>query len=231
MLRYAQIYEVSNARRRLGDCRRDRYAWRQDGRTRDADQLSLFTFETQALNDSADNLDFLLATARAHDQQYVILTDTKIQIAGHRFVSQVANRIAPPEWRIDFGEWLDETSAHSLVTPATEQTTRGGVTTLQTWRHCLCLKEHQGVYEVATGRRMTNREQIIRAFWDLGFATWRGRPYSIAKLRWSGEREELEELAVLAGRYWRNQYRTDVAKKIVSAHRSINRYAAWPGSW
>jgi hypothetical protein len=215
----------------MGDSRRDRYAWRQDGRTRDADQLSLFTFETQALTDSADNLNFLLATARAHDQQYVILTDSKIQIAGERSVGQVASRMAPVEWRQDFAEWMDETAAISCVTPATEQTRRGGVVTLQTWRHCFCLKEHQGVYEVATGRRMTNREQIIRAFWDLGFATWRGRPPSIAKLRWSGEREELEELTALAGRYWHNVYRTDVAKKIVSAHRSINRYAAWPGSW
>lgn len=231
MLRYEHIYEVANARRRLGSGRRDRYAWRSDGRTRDADKFALFTFETQALADSADNLDFLLATARAHDQQYVVLTDSKVQIAGERFVNQVANPMAPPEWRRDFAEWLDETSGYSAVTPATEQTTRGGVTTLQAWRHCFCLREHQGVYEVSTGRRMTNREQIIRAFWDLGFATWRGRPYSIAKLRWSGDREELEELTVLAGRYWNNQYRSDVAKKIVSAHRSINRYAAWPGAW
>jgi hypothetical protein len=87
------------------------------------------------------------------------------------------------------------------------------------------------VYDVTTGQRMTRRETIIRAFWDLGFATWRGRPYSVARLRWSGERAELEELTALAGRYWPNQYRSDVAKKIVSAHRSINRYAAWPGAW
>ena len=232
MLRYEQIHEVSNARRRMGDNRRDRYAWRQDGRTRDADQLSLFTFETQALADSADNLDFLLATARAHDQQYVILTDTKIQIAGDGSVDQVVEPMAPQAWQRDFSEWLDESPGYtSTLAPSVQETVRGGVVTLQTWRHCFCLKEHQGVYEVATGRRMTNREQIIRAFWDLGFATWRGRPYSIAKLRWSGEREELEELTALAGRYWHNVYRTDVAKKIVSAHRSINRYAAWPGSW
>ena len=230
MLRYEQIHEVSNARRRMGDSRRDRYAWRQDGRTRENDQLSLFTFETQALADSADNLEFLLATARAHDQQYVILTNSKIQIAGERFVDQVADRMAPPAWQRDFSEWLDEHSASSSR-PTTEETSRGGVTTLHSWRHCFCLREHQGVYDVTTQRRITNREQIIRAFWDLGFATWRGRPYSIAKLRWSGEREELEELTALAGRYWNNVYRTDVAKKIVSAHRSINRYAAWPGSW
>jgi hypothetical protein len=230
MLRYEHIHEVSNARRRLGDSRRDRYAWRQDGRTRDNDQLALFTFETPALADSAHNLDFLLAQARGHDQRYVILTDTKIQIAGEHDTEHVANAIAPRAWLRDFAEW-QETANYYDSAPTVEDTRHGSVVTLHSWRHCFCLKEHQGVYDVTTGRRMTRREDIIRAFWSLGFATRRGRPYSIAKLRWSGEREELEELTALAGRYWYNRNLSDVAKKIVSAHRSINRYAAWPGSW
>jgi hypothetical protein len=231
MLRYETIYEVSGARRRLGNRthRRDPYAWRQDGRNRDADQLSLFTFETPALADSANNLDFLLAQARGYNQRYVVLTDTKIQIAGEHDTEHVANSIAPPEWQRDFAEWLEYQSGYNA--PAVDDTRHGSTVTLQSWRHCFCLKEHQGVYDVATGRRMTCREDIIRAFWDLGFATWRGRPYSIARLRWSGEREELEELTALASRYWNSKYRSDVAKKIVSAHRSINRYAAWPGAW
>lgn len=229
MLRYERIHEVTNARRRLAPGRRDRYAGRRD-RSPENDQLTLFTFETQALTESADNLEFLLTTAQAHDQQWVVLTDMKIQIAGERSVDQVADRMAPPEWQQDFSEWLDEQRLTTPV-PTVERTTRGGAVTLQTWRHCFCLQEHQGVYEVSTGRRITSREQIGRAFWNLGFATWRGRPYSIARLQWSGQREELEELTALAGRYWRGVSRTDVARKIISAHRSINRYAAWPGSW
>ena len=105
MLRYEQIHEVSNARRRMGDSRRNRYAWRQDGRTRDADQLSLFTFETQALADSEHNLEFLLATARSHDQRYVILTDTKIQIAGDASVDQVVEPLASQVRQGDFSVW------------------------------------------------------------------------------------------------------------------------------
>ena len=104
MLRYEHIYEVSGARRRLGNRthRRDPYAWRQDGRNRDQDQLALFTFETPALADSAHNLDFLLAQARGYNQRYVVLTDTKIQIAGEHDTEHVANAIAPPEWQRDF---------------------------------------------------------------------------------------------------------------------------------
>jgi len=229
MLRYEHIYEVSGSRRRLKKGQ-DRYSYRYDGRTRDNDQLSLFTFESAALADSALNLDFLLAQARGYDQLYVVLTDTKIQIAGEHDAEHVANAIAPRAWQRDFAEWMD--ANHSgYNTPTVEDTRHGSAVTLQSWRHCFCLKEHQGVYDVTTGRRMTRREDIIRAFWSLGFATRRGRPYSIARLRWSGEREELEELTALAGRHWYNRNLTDVAKKITSAHRSINRYAAWPGSW
>jgi hypothetical protein len=35
----------------------------------------------------------------------------------------------------------------------------------------------------------------------------------------------------LAERHWNRRNTSDVAKKLVSAWRSINRYAAWPGSW
>jgi len=188
MLKYESIYEVSGARRRLKKGL-DRYSYRYDGRTRDNDQLSLFTFETPALADSAHNLDFLLAQARGHDQRYVVLTDTKVQIAGEHDTEPVAAAIAPRAWLGDFAEWLE--AHHGHVAPAVDDTRHGSVMTLQSWRHCFCLKEHQGVYDVTTGQRMTRREDIIRAFWSLGFATWRGRPYSIARLRWSGEREEL----------------------------------------
>jgi hypothetical protein len=228
MLKYETIYEVSGARRRL-EKGRDRYSYRYDGRTRDNDQLSLFTFETPALADSAHNLDFLLAQARGHDQRYVVLTDNKVQIAGEHDIERVADAIAPRAWLKDFAEWLEYNQGHGA--PTVDDARHGSMVTLQSWRHCFCLKEHQGVYDVTTGRRMTRREDIIRAFWSLGFATWRGRPYSIARLRWSGEREELEELTALASRYWNSQSRSDVAKKIASAYRSINRYAAWPGAW
>ena len=227
MLKYETIHEVAGARRRLKGHRY--YQWKNDDNNAESDRLLLFTFETQALADGANNLDFLLAQARGYNQRYVILTDTKIQIAGEHDTEHVANAIAPREWQRDFSEWLDDTHGHAR--PVLQDTRYGSVGTLQTWRNCFCLREHQGVYDVATGRRMTNREEIIRAFWSLGFATWRGRPYSIAKLRWSGERDELEELADLARRYWSAQHRSEVAKKITSAYRSINRYAAWPGSW
>jgi hypothetical protein len=227
MLKYETIYEVAGARRRLKG--QDRYSYRYDGRNRENDQLALFTFENEALHDSQHNLDWLLELARSMDQRYVVLTENKVQIAGDLpgRSSQVARAMTPRSWSDLFDLWCESKSPNAT----SDETSRGGMASLHLWRRCLALKEHLGVYEVSTGRRITNREEIIRAFWDLGFATWRGRPYSIARLRWSGEREELEELTALNNRYWYNSYKTEVAKKIVSAYRSINRHAAWPGAW
>jgi len=227
MLKYETIYEVAGSRRRLKN--HDRYCYRYDGKTRENDQLSLFTFESAALQDSEHNLNWLLKLARSMGQRYVVLIDNKVQIAGGipERSARVAQALAPQRWCQKFNEWVEANSTRAT----SDETQHGGVATLHLWRRCLALKEHQGVYEASTGRRMTNRGEIIQAFWDLGFATWRGRPYSIAKLRWSGEREELEELTDLAQRHWSNQSRSEMAKKIVSAYRSINRHAAWPGAW
>ena len=93
------------------------------------------------------------------------------------------------------------------------------------------MQEHQGIYDVATGRRLTNRREIIERMWALGFAAQRGRPLLIARVRWTGNRQELEHVTQLAQQYWDRRHQSDMAKKMVSAFRSINRYAAWPGAW
>jgi hypothetical protein len=112
-----------------------------------------------------------------------------------------------------------------------EATDRGSMTGFYSYRACLCLKEHEGVYDVQSGRRLTNRRDIIERMWALGFAANRGRPLAFAKLRWTGSREELELITELADRYWNRRYESEAAKKMVSAYTSINRYAAWPGAW
>ena len=81
-----------------------------------------------------------------------------------------------------------------------DQTDLGKVLHLRIYNHGLLLKEHHGVYDINEDVRVKNRESIIERFWEYGFATWRGRPPTVAQLRWSGPREHLEDLVVLADR-------------------------------
>lgn len=228
MLKYEVIHIVNQARRRIEDKRRDRYVgWQKGGATRDHDQLSLFTLESTAVEHSAHNLAWLLALCRAHNQKYVILKEMQIQTVGQNNAEIMASLITPENWMQQFREWVDSENQETL----TESSGHGEVVHFNTWRRCLTTREHQGVYEVTTGRRLTNRREIIERFWDMGFATWRGRPYSIARLRWAGNREELEEVTELYHRHYHRRRTSDAAKKMVSAYCSINRYAAWPGAW
>ena len=72
---------------------------------------------------------------------------------------------------------------------------------------------------------------ILKLHMSHSSSHWRGRPPTVATIRWSGTREELEELTQLAERHGSRYNRSDVAKKIWSAYNSISRYAAWPGTW
>lgn len=227
MLTYKNIYAVNQARRRMLDNRRDRYAWRNDGVTRDQDRLTLFTLENSAVHDSLHNLTWLLEVCKKHHQRYLVLSPALIQSVGRESPPAVATNIAPREWIGHFRHWM--TDEHQVL--VNEPNDRGTMTHFQTWRRCFTTREHQGVYEVSTGRRLTRREEIIESFWDMGFATWRGRPYSMARLRWAGDRTELEELTDLYHRHWSRARVSDMSRKMCSAFTSINRYAAWPGAW
>ena len=231
MLKYETISEANKTDSRL---RRGRYGgYYGDQHTRDGDRLALFTLTPQARKDSEQNFDFVMSMARRYNRQLVVIKPNQIQVAGELgadidSVQQVADALFPGSWLKGYETWIDSSSP---MHPRLDASHWGEVAEFYTYRPSMCLREHQGVYDVRTGRKLTNRRDIIQRMWDLGFAAVRGRPLSIAQIRWTGEREELQEISDLADRYWNRKYQSEAAKKLVSAFTSINRYAAWPGAW
>jgi hypothetical protein len=229
MIEYRVIAEANNINRRL---QRDVYdrAWADNNHTRDGDRLALFTLEPQAQRDSAANIDLVLNVARAYGQKLVIAKSNLLQIVGAADdrIEQMARLLFSKQWLADHQTWLD---SNNPVAPRFESTSQGKVCEFYTWRPGMVLPKQQGVYDVATGQRLTRRRDIIERMWALGFAASRGRPLSIARQRWTGSREELTLVTQLAEQHWDRRNTSDVAKKMVSAFRSINRYAAWPGAW
>jgi len=228
MIRYRVISEANNIVRRLKRNMYDR-PWGDRNHTRDGDSLTLFTLKPQALCDSATNLDLVMSVARAYGQELVVVKPNMIQIAGRdRRCEAVADILFPQAWRREHQEWLDSTSP---MIPRLDRNDRGEVCEFYTWRPALCVDQHQGVYDVATGDRLKNRRDIIERMWALGFAAQRGRPLSMARQRWTGSCEELDLITRLADQHWQRASGSEAAKKMVSTFRSINRYAAWPGAW
>jgi hypothetical protein len=229
MLNYQVIAEANAVSERL---RRDHYnrAWGGDmDHTRDGDRLALFTLEPQAQRDSLENIQKVLNVARDHGQDLVVAKTNLIQVAGPGPRSQeMADLIAPQQWRLDYQQWL---GSNNPSPPRFDASGLGELCELRTWRPALIMREHQGVYDVATGKRLTARREIIERMWALGFAAHRGRPLSIARQRWTGNRQELELTTQLAEQHWDRRRTSEVAKKLCSVFTSINRYAAWPGAW
>ena len=228
MLRYLAVNQVNQVQRRLKRDTYDRPWCNNDDRTRDGDILALFTLKPQGLVESEANLDWVMTIARNLGQSLVVFKPNHIQVAGTHSSEAVSSHVWPDDWLQAHGEWLD---ASYQPEPRLEISEQGRMVEFYSHRPCFAVQEHQGIYDVATGRRLTNRQEIIERMWQLGFAAQRGRPLSIARVRWTGNREELEHVTQLAQQYWDRRHQSDMAKKIVSAFRSINRYAAWPGAW
>lgn len=224
MIRSENIKPYSDARERH---RYDRYQWRNDGYTRESDRLTMFTTESHAREESLLNLEHFKTLGRTFGARYFVVNRTKFQFLSEHDTDYIRNSIIDENWYKTYKE--EHTYGGDF---SSDKTDLGNALHLRMYDHGLFLKEHYGVYDLNDDRRVKNRESIIERFWEYGFATWRGRPPTVAQLRWSGPREHLEDLTSLANRYWKHDNgRNDVAKKICSAYRSINRYAAWPGSW
>lgn len=231
ILEHQKIYEANRIHRRI---RRNRYgsSWGDDhNHTREGDQLTLFTLEPAAERASAAVLESVLTTAKSYDQDLVVITESQVQtgqIGEGDGCRRAIKAVFPPEWLEENDRWVDATSG---VRPTFDQSRYGEFAQFYNFRPNLILQKHRGVYDAATGRRLTNRHEIIQRMWGMGFAALRGRPLTFCKIRWAGEREHLQHVMELADRYWSQRRTSDVAKKICSAFTSINRYAAWPGAW
>jgi len=228
-LEHQRIHDVNKIQRRI---RRDLYDVRgSHTHTREGDQLTLFTLAPAAERASAAVLESVLATAQVHGQDLVVVTESQVQmgqIGEGDGCQRAAKTLFPREWLEENDRWVDATSG---VRPTFDQSRYGEFGQFYNYRPNLILQKHRGVYDVKTGKRLTNRQAIIERMWAAGFAANRGRPLTYCRIRWAGEREHLEDVMNLADRYWSQRRTSEVAKKICSAFTSINRYAAWPGAW
>ena len=223
MLKYENIYAIGDAEERL----RRGYRWGSGYNTKESDTLLMFTIGPKADEDAASNLDFLLTLGKKHGATHLVLHANKIQYLANDANNGIEQDLLPTEWTQQYHEWLESKNLEFGV----QDSGQGFCHSFRTWRRAFANRKTNGIYDLSTGARLTNRQDIIQRIWDHGFAAWRGRPLSVASIRWSGSREELEDLTVIADRYWSRRHKSDMAKKMCSAYTAINRYAAWPGAW
>lgn len=231
MFQFRNISAYMEARHRLS---RGGY-WGRIQVNEDSDRLMVFTTERDARLDSRKNFECTMSRAREVGSTFVVAKPSIIQVIGHRH-SCTPLEFFGREFFDDLKKYHDDRDRPSWAMPSeTEQQVSDRdyrTLTLRTYgAGSWITTEDQGFFEVATGRKVTNRREQIELLWDLGFASRRGRPVHVAQEKWAGSRTELETLTELADRCWNRRHTSEAAKKMVSAYTSINRYVAWPGAW
>jgi len=220
MILYREISDNLRARRVLKSSR-----WNTDGVTQA--RMVEFTTSKTVVEHSQHNLKWLLDCARDSKVDVLVITPNRVQMLGES-TSLAMTRAFPAAWQDEYREW-NEISA--MIFPRREILETGECSSLYLYRDCVTEPRTAGVYEVATGRRMTNRQEIIDRFWSWGFPARRGRPLTVGQIRWSGTREELQEAEALYYRHYLRRDTTDVAKKICQVYITAVRDYAWPGNY
>jgi hypothetical protein len=223
MIEYLDIYHNQRARRQLQERR-----WYREDTDRAAATMTEFTTSLTAPQHSADNVQVLMEHARRYDIDIMVIESSAVQFLGQGNAQMAMDQAFGPDWLRKFRKDLDLTMT---LQPRREISDLGESATLNFWRDCVTVPKSQGVYEVSTGRRMTNRREIIERIWSWGFPTRRGRPLSVGQIMNSGSPKQLQQARHLYDEYCRHQGRTEMAKKICQIYTSIRRYYAWPGDW
>jgi hypothetical protein len=220
MILYREISDNLRARRVLKAPH-----WSDDNLTEA--RMVEFTTSKSVVEHSQHNLEWLLTSAQGGQVDVLVITPNRVQMLGQS-TSLAMTRAFPAAWQQEYREW-NEISTD--IFPRCEVLETGECSSLYLYRDCITEPKLAGVYEVATGRRMTNRREIIDRIWSWGFPTRRGRPLSVGQTRWSGTREELEAAEELYHRHYLRRDRSDVARKICQIYTSAVRDYAWPGNY
>lgn len=228
MLKYQNLYHFLQASARIKSGPNS-WSYRNGNNDYNTDKMVTWQENDRAIKDSKSNLDFLLDVGKRNRGDLLVLTSNFIQIVGANDMSMALQDLTPGTWMADFSTWADNSSVYINPRRRSHQSDRGECAEISGgyWS----TNNYHGIYEVATGNRIKNRQEIISRFWDHGFAAWRGRPLRVAPVTWAGTRSELEDLTLIASKHWNRKHVSDVAKKLCSAYTATNRYAAWPGSW
>ena len=228
MNQLATICEYNRTERRLAkNSYGHRYSWADMEHTYEGDRMALFTLQKNAEQDSQDHVNVLIEQGKIHAAKFLVIHQNLCQFVGPD-TKKLSEQVWNPTWLDDYRRWTDSNAQQRH-----DVTDDGSCSSIWLTRLAMCVKKHAGVYELDTGKRMTNRREIIGQFWQHGFATRRGRPLSVAQIKDTGTRDELKELTDLADKYWQRgiSKSTEITRRYIATYRYLNKYHAWPGSW
>jgi len=229
MFEFEHIVKYKQADERMRANRYNSQYYNTEGFTRDGDVLIKFTVEKYAKQEDQHNQSLLLQRARDIGAQYLIQGQRGPQIVIPSLVDN-ATRVF-----LDYGTAYQETWEKSSERYAGYIDTRSFNSDRATAVSCRgyrrpnghVLPGSTGFYDVATGKKITGRQNIMQRLWDMGFLADRGIVLYAADYR-DGSPADIavykEIKPKLANLAWNSQ----LVKALTTGASKIARACDWP---
>lgn len=225
---FEHIVKYKIADERIRDNRYDSPYYNTEGHSRDGDVLIRFTAEKYAQEEDQHNQTILFDRAKDIGAQYLIQGQRGPQIVipglvdgpGKIFVDYEQQFKRTWEKESNFMSYLDMRSFNS--NKATAISCRG-------YRrpNGHVMPGRTGVYDVATGVKITGRQNILRRFWDLGFLGDRGVVLYAASCRW-GSPQDVQRYHEIKPILRTLSWDSPLVKGLNSGMNKIARACDWP---
>ena len=197
-------------------------------------QLQQFTVDKQSREESKRNFQKVLEKAQEIEAPILVIRPNEIQFIGTEYGDAYIG-LSDDDWIQRLREYYENRQRYFSKPFWTQEISDLDLHTfsLSVWGTdaVFARSPQTGFYDVKTGKKITDRKKQIQTLWDLGWAAKRGRPVGVGYQRHSGSREDIALITNQANSMWNRQHESEIAAKVCSIYRSVNRYYAWPGSW
>ena len=208
--------------------------WYRAGQGKDVDEMVVFTTGKAAKQEGQHNLDVMLERSREMGVEYLIFGYNGVQILTNQdsLKTKDAGEYILKEFRDKLNNIKDENGygSYHLYSPTTETGT-AGYSFYQIYTYYgkeMTLKNHLGFYEVATGKKITKRDTILKLLWDMGFLAERRRILYAASLN-QGSPDEVRMYNEMEPKIKTLPRGSYLKVNFYTAWRKMNRLCDYPG--
>lgn len=229
MFQFEHIVKYKMADERIREHRYASQYYNSAGYSRDGDVLIRFTVEKNALEENQHNQRLLFERARSFGAQYLIQGQRGPQIVIPELVEDTVDIFN------DYKEQLTDTwektdnRYYGYADIRSFRSDRATTVSCRGYRrlHGHVMPGSTGVYDVATGRKITGRQNILKRLWDLGFLGDRGVVLYAADYR-DGSPADVEMYKQMRPHIKTLTWNSPLAKGLATGMNKISKACDWP---
>jgi hypothetical protein len=229
MFKFQHIVKYQQADERIRQNRYESRYYNTEGHSRDGDVLIRFTVEKYAREEDQHNQSLLLERARSLGARYLIQGQRGPQIVIPGFVDGTADIFK--DYQTKLTDTWEQTDNRYMGYADIRSFNSNGATAVscrgyrKSYGHAM--PGTTGFYDVATGRKITGRQNILKRLWDLGFLADRAVVLYAADYR-DGSPADVEMYQQIRPRIRTLAWNSPLVKGLATGMNKISKACDWP---